>query len=124
MLFRSDDDVLSNGILRSMIESNNNYQVHPFFNGIDLCNYIEEEEDDISAIITDIEMPRRNGIETAQWIRNYELTKEKPRVPIIALTGHSSEEIFQKCTNSGVDKILCKPISKTDALEALKQLIK
>ena len=68
-------------------------------------------------------MPERNGPETAKWIRNFEFEKHMKKVPIIALTGHESEDIKLKCFNAGMDLILTKPIKKSEVLSALKNII-
>jgi len=118
----ADDDVLSNTALRAIIEAGGNYQVTPFFNGLELCKFYEEQGDDIAAILLDLEMPERNGIETAKWIRNYELNERRRRVPIIVTTGHESEEIKSMCIKAGVNQILTKPINKKEVLKVLKDL--
>jgi CheY-like chemotaxis protein len=123
----ADDEVLSNTALRVMIEEGGKYQVNPFFNGLDLCKFYEEQND-VSAVILDLEMPERNGIETAKWIRdytllNYELDEHKRRVPIIGITGHESEEIKAACINAGMDKVLSKPKNKRKLMGVLKSII-
>eukprot|EP00826_Nyctotherus_ovalis_P059639 TRINITY_DN830_c0_g6_i1.p1 TRINITY_DN830_c0_g6~~TRINITY_DN830_c0_g6_i1.p1 ORF type:complete len:125 (-),score=38.90 TRINITY_DN830_c0_g6_i1:28-402(-) len=117
----ADDEVLSNTALRAMIEECGNYQVNPFFNGLDLCNFYEEQ-DDVGVVLLDLEMPERNGIETAKWIRNYELEERQRRVPIIGITGHESDEVRSMCISAGMDKVLSKPINKREVLEVLKNL--
>lgn len=44
-------------------------------------------------VFLDVEMPDRNGIDTAIWIRDCEKLKHLSSVPIIGLTGHENEEI-------------------------------
>ena len=65
-------------------------------------------------------MPERNGIETAEWIRNFEVIKQKRSVPIMGLTGHESASIKEICMTAGMNKVLTKPISRVDALNAVK----
>ena len=118
----ADDEVLSNTALRAMIEEGGKYQVSYFFNGLDLCNSYEEQ-DDVGAVMLDFEMPHRNGIETAKWIRNYELSENKKRVPIIGITGHESNDVRTACINAGMDKVLSKPIYKKEILKVLNELM-
>lgn len=79
--------------------------------------------DEISLIILDVEMPERNGIETARWIRNFEAQKQRKNIPILGLTGHESESVKQECLNSGMNRVLSKPIKRTDALNIIKEYI-
>ncbi len=74
-------------------------------------------------MILDVEMPERNGVETAAWIRNFELSKQKRGVPIIGLTGHESDSIKDVCLSAGMNKVLTKPIKKADALKVLGALL-
>lgn len=77
--------------------------------------------DDIKIVFLDLEMPEKNGIETAIWIRDCEKLKHLKNVPIIGLTGHEEEEIKKACLDSGMNRVLSKPIKKEDILSALKE---
>eukprot|EP00826_Nyctotherus_ovalis_P000668 TRINITY_DN10007_c0_g1_i5.p1 TRINITY_DN10007_c0_g1~~TRINITY_DN10007_c0_g1_i5.p1 ORF type:complete len:110 (+),score=27.98 TRINITY_DN10007_c0_g1_i5:321-650(+) len=109
-----------------MLEEEGKCQVTPFFNGLDLCKYYEEQED-VSAVIPDIEIrsatvwKRPGGFAAVGG--SYEDTRGRRRVPILGITGHESEEIEILCINAGMDKVLAKPINKREVLEALKNLI-
>ena len=78
--------------------------------------------DDTSLVILDVEMPERNGIETAEWIRQFEKKKHKRNVLIIGMTGHDDEETKQACIQSGMNQVLTKPISRNTVLEVLKKV--
>ena len=115
----ADDDILCNMTLKCMIEKNGKYQVNSFYNGLSLCNFYEEEYIDIYAIILDIEMPERNGIETAKWIRNYEYNKQRRQIPIIGMTGHNTKDVKNACINAGMNIVLIKPIKSIEVLKTL-----
>ena len=108
---------------REIIEDQGQYEVNPFNDGLELCNFYEDQGYDTSLIILDLEMPKRDGPESAKWIRNHEMSKQKKRVPIIGLTGHESIEMKNKCLEAGMDKVLSKPISKADILNTIKSLV-
>lgn len=71
-------------------------------------------------VFLDVEMPDRNGIDTAIWIRDCEKLKHLSSVPIIGLTGHENEEIKNQCLNAGMTQVLTKPISRDDLVTILK----
>ncbi len=71
-------------------------------------------------MILDLEMPERNGMDTAIWIRDCEKLRHRRNVPIIGLTGHESEEIKRMCIDSGMNIVLTKPIMKADVIAVLK----
>jgi CheY-like chemotaxis protein len=120
----ADDDSISCGVLRSMIEHSGGYQVFACSNGIEAGKCYETRSEDISVVILDVEMPERNGVETATWIREYEKKYRKRNVPIVGLTGHENEEVKNDCLSAGMNEVLSKPISMKDILLTLKRLTK
>lgn len=68
------------------------------------------------AILMDIGLPRRTGLEATRAIRSREAEKQIRRVPIIALTAHTYDEDIQRCRDAGMDGFVSKPIREA-ALE-------
>lgn len=75
-------------------------------------------EHDFDMVFLDIEMPVKNGFETATAIRALEGAKSQ--APIIALTAHNADEINDELTEAGFTDIISKPfhISKIERLVA------
>ena len=73
--------------------------------------------DSYQCIITDYKMPKMDGLEFAQKIR------EKSNVPIILYTAWGNDEIFAKVIDSGVDESVSKGYNR-DHYEALAKRIK
>jgi response regulator NasT len=67
-----------------------------------------------SLVILDIKMPRMNGLEAARAI-----TAIEP-VPIILVTGLSSDEIAAEAIEAGVFSYLVKPVTKKHLMPAIK----
>lgn len=67
----------------------------------------------VDVIITDISMPRLNGIEST-----IEIKKMKPEIPVIACTGHRNR---YDLTKAGFIEILDKPCSCTDIIEKIRE---
>jgi len=65
-------------------------------------------------IIMDIKMPKMDGIEAARAISS------KGPVPIILITGLSSEEMASKAIEAGVFAYLVKPVNKKQLVPAIK----
>lgn len=70
-----------------------------------------------SLIFMDCEMPIMDGFVATQKIREYE-QQTGQRVPIVAMTGHSSSEVRARCLNFGMDDYVTKPF-KLDTLREL-----
>ncbi len=65
-------------------------------------------------IILDIKMPKKDGIEAAKEI------SAKGPVPIILITGLSSDEMATKAIDAGVFSYLVKPVTKKQLEPAIK----
>jgi len=67
-------------------------------------------------IYMDIGLPKMNGYETVQAIRNKESSLKADKcIPIIALTGHGAVDVQEFCGQVGMQGILSKPLSREQA---------
>lgn len=73
---------------------------------------------DIDIVITDIEMPRMNGLEMARIIR-----KQKHDVPIIVMTGYIENQFFIESIEIGIDAYLLKPVEKKMLLNTINRIV-
>jgi CheY-like chemotaxis protein len=62
-------------------------------------------------LVTDIQMPERDGYQLTQTLRARDL-----RIPIVALTAHALTEDHQKCLKAGCDDYESKPIGRQKLL--------
>lgn len=72
-------------------------------------------------VVSDIQMPKKNGIEMMMWLReNY------PEVKIIAVTGggrYADMDLLVDAKNLGADKVFQKPLRMKILLEAIQELL-
>ena len=68
-------------------------------------------------VITDIVMPRKDGLETIE-----ELRRDHPDVKIIALAAYG-DSLLPMATDLGADDAMRKPFSRRDLLEAVDGLL-
>ena len=81
-------------------------------NGVEALERYKESEPDI--IITDIEMPKMNGLEFCKQIR-----EENSSTPIIITTAHINVEYLLEAVSLNLIKYLGKPLQKEELLDAL-----
>lgn len=85
---------------------------------------------DIDLVLMDIQMPVMDGYCTSRAIRALEQGAASARaggagacrrVPILAMTGHATEEHHESCSSAGIDDYLVKPFSKAELVSILNK---
>ncbi|WP_311886369.1 MULTISPECIES: transporter substrate-binding domain-containing protein [unclassified Pseudomonas] len=70
-------------------------------------------------VITDCNMPRRNGYQLARAIREEEVLSGRQACLILGFTANAQSEERTRCLNAGMDGCLFKPIRLHDLAQAL-----
>jgi CheY-like chemotaxis protein len=70
--------------------------------------------------LTDLEMPRMNGIELASHIRTQEKIKH---LPVIMITSRTTQKHRQMAEEAGVDAYFTKPVRDEDLLMKIQSLM-
>lgn len=108
-----DDHALFATSLEKLINSFEDFDViFHAINGFDLQHKLKESENLPDVILLDINMPVMNGLETMEW-----LSKEHPKIKVLALTMEDEESLMIKMIRSGARGYLLKDIYP-DALKA------
>ncbi len=93
---------------------------HNTFTASDGCEALEVlKKEKIDIIITDINMPNKNGIELIKEIRDID-----KKISIIILTAHADADILFEATNLQIDGYLTKPINFDKIITALSNSVK
>lgn len=69
-------------------------------------------------IITDIQMPRMNGLEMAR-----EILKINPNIPIAMTTAYSDASYLMEAIELGIEKYILKPINLFDVISTVKKCL-
>jgi DNA-binding response OmpR family regulator len=91
------------------------YDVLELPDGRDVLDTVKREG--INVVVTDILMPRKEGIETITLLR-----KECPAVPIIAMTG-GPEHYLDAAFFLGAARVLTKPFGLDHIVEYVRELV-
>jgi CheY-like chemotaxis protein len=67
-------------------------------------------------VLLDLKLPRRNGLEVLQWLREQPLLR---RLPVVILTSSGETPDLERAYDLGVNSYLVKPVD----FEALRHLI-
>ncbi len=66
-------------------------------------------------------MPEMDGYETTEQIRNSNTDAINSKIPVIALTAHSTEADKDKCLEAGMNDYLAKPFQPQMLADKLKK---
>lgn len=105
-----DDSITVREVERKLLE-NNGYKVETAVNGVDGWNAIRTHQYDL--IITDVDMPRMNGIELVSQIKNHPNFKS---LPVIIVSYKDREEDYLKGLDVGANYYLTKSSFHDDTL--------
>jgi hypothetical protein len=83
------------------------YDVEAVSNGLDAIEAVKTGT--FNVVLMDVEMTEMDGITATQKIR--ELSGTVSKVPIIAVTAHSSMKDRERCITAGMDDYIAKPIN-------------
>lgn len=108
-----EDDPSSKLFLKSLLEISS-YDVRAAENGIEGLNIFEEYLPDI--VITDIQMPRMDGLELLGNIK-----QRKPETIVIITTAFGTETYAIQALHLGASNYLKKPVRKEDLLPLLEK---
>ena len=76
------------------------------------------EDNGADAVVLDMTLPEMHGVETLRSIRNL-----NANVPVVVVTGETSDETRQKCERLGVREYLSKPADYRDIMDALRRAL-
>jgi CheY-like chemotaxis protein len=92
------------------------HEVRVAASGGEAIEIFDKERFDI--VFTDLGMPEMSGWEVAKYVK-----EKNPKVPVILITGWGAQLDDQKAKESGVDRILAKPFTIEDILQAASEAL-
>ena len=90
------------------------YSVELAQDGDEVLSCLQDSRCDISAVLLDIMMPNRDGIDTLRAIRRID-----PNLPVIIVSGVSSTLNVVTAMKGGATDFLCKPVAHEDLRKAI-----
>ena len=100
--------------------SEKNYKIIEAENGQEGIDLLKSEDNmtNVGVILCDIRMPKVNGIECIQYIR-----QEAPGIPIVVVTGFPDTQMAVSLLNEGVKDYLVKPVEKEKLIETVDKWV-
>ena len=72
----------------------------------------------VDVIITDIRMPKVNGLEIIDYFKEY-----APDISVVVVTGFPDNKLSEQLIEKGVKKFLVKPVEKQTLLQTVAELL-
>lgn len=114
ILYIEDDEDTKEVMKNTLSEFSKNIFIAS--NGDEAMKILKVNE--INLIITDIEMPEKNGIEFIREVRSTDLN-----IPIIVFTAYSTKDYLLECVNLNIQGYIQKPISYQKIKDVLYKVI-
>jgi DNA-binding response OmpR family regulator len=111
-----EEDFLRSIVMRIELRG---IEVHGVTSGTDALEYLEANRDSIDVVLLDIKMPGMDGIETLRRIK-----ASDPRVEVIVVTGHASQEFERLGREHGAFDHLVKPVRLETILERIEAAVR
>ena len=112
----AEDEKDLNHLLKKRLE-NQKYTVDACFDGEEALDYLAAA--DYDAVILDIMMPKKNGLQVLQRIRN-----RKKNTPVLLLTARDSVEDRVAGLDAGADDYLIKPFAFEELLARIRVMLR
>lgn len=126
VLIAEDDDGHAELIIEALHESGLRNDIIRFADGLELWNYLKglstDEDFGINEsylIMLDINMPRMDGTEVLEKIKNSESLKD---IPVIMLTTTDDPREVEKCYHLGCNVYITKPVDFLKFTDTLKRI--
>ncbi|WP_374088426.1 response regulator [Methylomicrobium lacus] len=112
------DDSLSQRRALEQLLVDAGYKVRSARDGIEAVELLRQFKPQL--VLTDLEMPRMNGIELTAHIRKQ---TGQTRLPVIMITSRTTQKHRQMAEEAGIDAYLAKPVRDDDLLTHIMHLL-
>jgi len=113
VLYVEDDEAIMNSFSKILVKVFG--EVKTAINGKEGLEVFKENLD-VSFVITDIKMPKMDGLDMAK-----EIKKIDPNMPCILTTAHGEYDYFLRADEIGIYRYIQKPINVNELLQAISE---
>ena len=112
----AEDNNISTKVIRGML-GKLNLQPDTACNGAEALKAMKAERYDL--VLMDCEMPVLDGFSATEQLRAWEVSNQRVRTPVVALTAHILTEHKDRARQAGMDGHMAKPVE----LSQLRELV-
>lgn len=111
-----DDSRVDQQVVRGLLEKQADWSVSTARDGAEALEMVETDLPDL--VLTDLQMPRLDGLQLVQYIRN-----EFPLIPVVLMTAAGSEIIAVDALQKGAASYVPKTALATDLVETVRRVL-
>ena len=119
LLFVDDEPNFLNGIRRMLRVHRSDWDM-VFVNSVDQA-VATAEESEFDAVISDVNMPLKNGLDLLSILRDRDSTRN---IPIIILTGNAESDLKRRALDLGATDLLNKPVGQEDLVARIRSVLR
>ncbi|MFT5285347.1 MAG: putative two-component system response regulator [Planctomycetota bacterium] len=119
ILFVDDETKILDG-LRRILRAETKHWEMTFVDGVDKALEVLAEVDH-DAVVSDFNMPVRDGLDLLRTIRSNPDTTD---IPVVILTGNGEPEIKRRALDDGATDLLNKPVDRGDLIARLRSVLR
>jgi chemosensory pili system protein ChpA (sensor histidine kinase/response regulator) len=112
-----DDSITMRKVTTRVLESHD-FEVITARDGIDATEQMQERIPDV--LLLDIEMPRMDGYEVAEFVR---ADARLRHIPIVMITSRAGEKHRSRGKKAGANAYLSKPYKESELIEEVSRLL-
>lgn len=119
ILVIDDEELITKSLLKML--SAEGYNATVVRSGEEALSKIKEADFDL--IVSDVRMPRMDGIETIKEIRSYLKRTNKKSIPEVLITGYADKDKYEAAIGLKIADYIYKPFEREDFLKAVKRAV-
>ncbi|MCU7844215.1 MAG: response regulator [Candidatus Thiodiazotropha sp. (ex Monitilora ramsayi)] len=113
-----EDNPVNQAVVKKMLEKAGLAPVTAN-DGVEAMDILQQEQFDV--VLMDCQMPRMDGYEATEAIREKEVRQGLMRLPVIAMTANAMAGDRERCLSVGMDDYLSKPVKPSQLETMLRQ---
>lgn len=110
----ADDEPLMRGLLTSYLFKECHHQMFRAKDGREAIGLYHNHHEEIDIVFLDLDMPKMNGFEVLEYIRNI-----NPKAYVVIISGIGTLEVVKKAISAGVNGFIAKPYTNCKIEESL-----
>ena len=112
----AEDQAMVRGALSALLHLNGHYQITEAEDGEQALSLLKRQPFDL--LLSDIEMPKRTGIELAQWV-----AENQPQTKVVIITTFSRAGYIKRAIECGVSGFLLKDAPSEQLVDAITSVM-